>query len=191
MITIHTGGSGCAARLFPAPDVVSQPRPGKDLHVDVMRFTIVDERGTVSFVTHSSAVLALLAACSHDPHSLEQLLDAVHHYDRSVRSYVLNGLAVFDEHNVPGDARTIHQQLASLPAPETPVFRVVDELTREQSLQSVKAGIVLFNLPKKRIIQIQNSYELPRSGTVNFHNGRFLSRHMLSYELPPSWSIVP
>jgi hypothetical protein len=159
--------------------------------VDVMRFTIIDDQGTVSFVTHSSAVLALLAACSHDPSSLEQLLDAVHHYDRSVRAYVRTGLAIFDEHNVPGNHLAIHQHLTSLPAQETPVFRVVDDLTRERSLQSVKAGVVLFNLPKKRIVQIQNSYDLPRAGEVNFHNGRFLSRRTLSYELPSSWSIVP
>jgi len=159
--------------------------------MDVMRFTIIDERGAISFVTHSSAVLAMLAACSHDPGSLEQFLDAVHQYDRSVRAYVLNGLAIFDEHNVPGNHAAIHQQLTSLPPQETPVFRVVDDLTREHSLQSVKAGVVLFNLPKKRIVQIQNSYELPRAGTVHLHNGRFLSRRTLSYTLPPSWSIVP
>ena len=159
---------------------------------DVMRFTVLDQQGTVSFVVHSSALTALVAACANDPSSLRELLDASQRYDRTLRDYVLNGLAVFDEHNLPDDHEAIHQQLDTLPAQETPVFRVVDERTRDVSLESVKAGVVLFNLPRKRIVQIQNMYDtIERAGTVNYHNGRFLSRREFEYELPPSWSIVP
>lgn len=157
-----------------------------------MRFTVLDEQGTISFVTHSSALTALVAACAEDPSSLRELLEATRRYDRTLRDYVLNGLAVFDEHNVPDDHSAIHKQLDTLPAQETPVFRVVDERTRDASLESVKAGVVLFNLPKKRIVQIQNMYgAIERAGTVNYHNGRFLSRREFSYKLPDSWSIVP
>lgn len=159
---------------------------------DVMRFTVLDQQGTVSFVIHSSALTALVAACAEDPASLRELLDATRRYDRTLRDYVLNGLAVFDEHNLPGDHQEIHRQLDNLPAQETPVFRVVDERTRDVSLESVKAGVVLFNLPRKRIVQIQNMYDtIERAGTVNYHNGRFLSRREFEYELPPGWSIVP
>ncbi|HEY7357575.1 MAG TPA: hypothetical protein VH590_13950 [Ktedonobacterales bacterium] len=159
---------------------------------DVMRFTVLDHQGTVSFVIHSSALTALVAACAEDPASLRELLDATRRYDRTLRDYVLNGLAVFDEHNLPEDHQAILQQLDILPAQETPVFRVVDERTRDVSLESVKAGVVLFNLPRKRIVQIQNMYDtIERAGTVNYHNGRFLSRREFEYELPPGWSIVP
>jgi hypothetical protein len=159
---------------------------------DVMRFTVVDTRETISFVTRSSALTALVAACAADPLSLRELLEATRRYDRTLRDDVLNGLAVFDEHNVPDNHAAIHQQLRTLPAQETPVFRVVDDLTRNSSLESVKAGVVLFNLPQKRIVQIQNMYEaIERAGTVNYHNGWFLSRRELSYELPQSWTIVP
>jgi hypothetical protein len=159
---------------------------------DVMRFTVLDEQGTVSFVTHSSALTALVAACADNPASLRELLEASQRYDRTLRDFVLNGLAVFDEHNIPDDHQSILEQLERLPAPETPVFRVLDERTRDASLESVKAGVVLFNLPKKRIVQIQNMYGvIERMGTVNYHNGRFLSRREFSYELPDSWSIVP
>lgn len=157
-----------------------------------MRFTVLDQQGTVSFVIHSSALTALVAACAEDPSSLRELLDATQRYDRTLRDYVLSGLAVFDEHNLPGDYQAIMQQLDTLPAQDTPVFRVFDERTRDLSLESVKAGVVLFNLPRKRIVQIQNMYDtIGRAGTVNYHNGRFLSRREFAYELPPSWSIVP
>ena len=56
----------------------------------------------------------------------------------------------------------------------------------------MRAGVVLFNLPRKRIVQISNTDEpLARAGEVNYHNGKFLSIRVFDYELPPEWSIVP
>jgi hypothetical protein len=56
----------------------------------------------------------------------------------------------------------------------------------------VRAGVVIFNLRAKRIVQIENTYDpLTRAGEVNYHNGHFLSKRLLSYELPSTWSIVP
>jgi hypothetical protein len=157
-----------------------------------MRLTIVDAQSTVSFVAHSSAVVALTAACASDPTTLHDLLTASQRYDRGLRQHVLHGLAIFDEHNLAEDLHVIHRQLAELPARETPVFRVLDAVTREASLRPVRAGNVLFNLPAKRIVQIENTYEpLARTGEVNFHNGKFLSIRVLPYALPPAWSIVP
>jgi hypothetical protein len=160
--------------------------------VDVIRITVVDARGTVSFVAHSSAVVALTAACAENPETLGDLLERSRTYDRGLRDLVLNGLAVFDEHNLPEDTRAIHQQLATTAPRDTPVFRVVDETTREASLQPVRAGVVLFNLLQKRIVQISNTDEpLTRAGEVNYHNGKFLSIRVFGYELPAEWSIVP
>ena len=160
--------------------------------MDVMRLTVVDEQGTVSFVAHSSAAVALTAACEQEPNTLDELLQASKKYDRGLHRLVANGLAVFDEHNLPDDMRAIHAQLTSLPPRETPVFRVLDAVTREASLRSVRAGVVLFNLPAKRIVQIENTYEpLALSGEVNYHNGTFLSIRQLHYSLAPHWSIVP
>jgi len=157
-----------------------------------MRLTVVDEAGTVSFVAHASAAAALTAACSHNPATLRDLLDASERYDRGLRATVLRGLAVFDEHNLSDDLSDIHSQLDTLPARQTPVFRVLDAVTREASLTPVRTGVVLFNLPARRIVQIQNTYEpLAQSGEVNYHNGRFLSIRVLPYRLSPEWMIVP
>ncbi|HEV2238406.1 MAG TPA: hypothetical protein VGR57_17240 [Ktedonobacterales bacterium] len=160
--------------------------------MDVMRLTVVERAGTVSFVAHSSAAVALTAACAADPTSLEQLLHHAERHDRRLRTLVLEGLAVFDRHNHADDLRLIHGLLATLPARETPVFRVLDAITRQASLESVRAGVVLYNLIARRIVQIQNTYQpLMRAGAVNYHNGRFLSIHEERYELPPHWTIVP
>ena len=160
--------------------------------MDVMRLTVVDSQGTVSFIAHSSAAVALTASCAGDPTTLDELLTTSQRYDRGLRGRVLEGLEVFDRHNRADDLRIIHGLLATLPPRDLPVFRVLDPVTRQASLESVRAGVVLYNLVGKRIVQIQNTYEpLARMGEVNYHNGRFLSIHQEPYELPPHWSIVP
>ncbi len=162
------------------------------VRLDDIRLTVVDKHGTVSFVAHASAAVALTAACSQNPTTLRSLLDASQRYDRALRDSVLHGLAIFDEHNLPGELTHIHTQLDQLPPRKTPVFRVLDSVTREASLRPVRTGIVLYNLPARRIVQIENTYEpLAQSGEVNYHNGRFLSIRLLPYQLPPDWLIVP
>src|SRR5258706_10791880 len=147
---------------------------------DVIRLTVVDAKGTVSFIAHWAAASALTAACSHDPATLDELLAASERYDRGLRALVRRGLAVFDEHNLPDDMRAIHEQLDALPPRKAPVFRVMDEVTRNASLTPVRAGVVLFNLKAKRIVQIENTYDpLLRAGDLNYHNGAFLSKRLL------------
>jgi hypothetical protein len=162
------------------------------VRLDVMRLTVVDPQGTVSFVAHTSAAVALTAACAEDPTTLDGLLQASRRYDHSLRGRVLEGLNIFDRHNSKDNLTIIHGLLATLPPRDVPVFRVYDDVTRQASLDPVRAGIVLYNLLHKRIVQIQNTYEpLRQSGEVNYHNGKFLSIRLLKYELPPHWSIVP
>lgn len=157
-----------------------------------MRLTVIDTAGTASFVAHSSAALALTAACASNPTTLDALLTESQRFDRGLRAMVLRGLSIFDEHNLPDQLDAIHRQIAELPPRDIPPFRVFDAITREASLRPVRAGVVLFNLPARRIVQIENTYEpLSRAGEVNFHNGKFLSIRLLPYELPPTWSIVP
>ncbi|HEY7782099.1 MAG TPA: hypothetical protein VIC85_18055 [Ktedonobacterales bacterium] len=74
-----------------------------------------------------------------DPSSLDDLLAAAQRYDRSLR--------------------IIHGLLATLAPREMPAFRVLDEITRQASPQSVRAGVVLFNLIARRIVRKENTYE--------------------------------
>ncbi len=160
--------------------------------MNVMRFTIIDGRGGVSFVAHADALPALVKACAQNPGNLEELLDRTAPYYANLREYVLSGLAVFDERNVAGRYGAIHRALELCAPYEQPVFRVVDDVTRETSLRPVKAGAVLFNLLAKRIIQLQNTYwEINRSGRGRVFDGTRMTADVFSYRLPKEWALVP
>src|SRR5690348_5027147 len=161
--------------------------------MSLMRYTIVQENGGVSFVDDEFMLPALVAACAANPTTYQSLLDAAHEYDRRPRDQVRNGLSVFDEHNVPGSYSAIHRWLEQTSASYDAPFRIVDEKTRQASLEPVKAGLVIFNLKDRRIVQAQNgagdAAEL--SGSARHHNGRQWTRRVHSYELPEGWRIVP
>ena len=160
--------------------------------MNLVRCTVVDDQGAVSFVTDGDALPALVAACAQNPRQLAELLAITDGFYHDLRDRVLNGLAVFDELNAPGKYDAIHQACAYCAPHEQPVFRVVDDVTREMSKQAVKAGVVLFNLRAKRIVQIQNSYrEIQRSGRARVFDGRALTNSVFSYRLPREWAIVP
>src|SRR3990170_2396712 len=123
--------------------------------MNVMRYTIIAKGRAVSFVAHCDAATALVASCVKSPRSLEEMLELVEPYYSTLKEYVLCGLALFDERNLSGKYDDIHQALKFCPPEEQPIFRVVDDATREASLRPVKAGAIIFNLPAKRIIQVQ------------------------------------
>lgn len=160
--------------------------------MDLVRCTVIDREGGVSFVAHGDALPALVAACAHNPATLEELLDLAEPYYKALKEYVLAGLAVFDERNVPGRYQAIHEVLTVAPPQEQPPFRIVDEVTREASLRPVKAGAILFNLRAKRIVQLLNSYrEIRRSGRARVFDGQGLTNSIFSYRLPADWALVP
>jgi len=163
-----------------------------DEAVNVLRCTIIDARGGVSFVADADVLPALARACADNPRTLEQLLDGTTAYYGGLREQVLNGLAMFDERNLAGHYESIHQALDLCASYELPVFRVVDERTREASLSPVKAGAVVFNLRAKRIIQIQNTYqEITRRGAGRIFDGTRLTNRIFRYQLPGEWALVP
>jgi len=161
---------------------------------DVMRFTVVDPRGRVSFVASCATLEALVAACAsqHQPRTLEQLLHAAEPFVGDLSERVLSGLAVFDEHNSPSNFRWVHAALDYCAPHEAPVFRVVDPRTEEVSLSPVRAGVVVFNLVAKRIVQLQNTYsEIRRKGRIRLVRNNQPTDRVHRYELPPDWSLVP
>lgn len=160
--------------------------------MNLMRYTIVDAAGAVSFVGHCDVLKAMVAACAGNPGSLQELLDVADGYYYSLKEHVLCGLAVFDEHNTPERPQAVHAALRLLSPEETPVFRVVDEATRQASLQPVKAGIIIFNLLSKRIVQVMNSYaEIQREGRGRVHDGQRPTAQAFRYRLPQEWALVP
>ena len=162
----------------------------------VMRFTIIDPSGTVSFVAPCNALKALVAACSTYPTDLTALLDASTPYDTDLKDRVLNSLAIFDEHNAGGNHEQIHNTLDYAEEQHldhsTPAFRLVDEKTRQASLEPVNTGLVLFNLKERRIIQIQNTYDnVRRQDRGRIHVSGEPTKKLYKYDLPLDWQIVP
>lgn len=160
--------------------------------MNLMRYTVVDRAGAVSFVADCDALAAIVAGCAVNPRSLPELLDAAHEFDKRLREYVTSGLAIFDEHNSPANPAAIHAALDYCPPHELPVFRVIDDHTRQASLQPVKAGVIIFNLVDRRIVQVMNTYaEIRRKGRVRVHDGRHFTDEVHRYELPGDWRLVP
>src|SRR3990172_9182497 len=107
-----------------------RPAAGLGGNMNVMRYTVIDKTGAVSFIAHCDAFNAMVAACARNPETLEEFLACADSYYQPLQDYVLFGLAIFDERNGPGNYRAIHAALDFCPPEEQPVFRVVDDVTR-------------------------------------------------------------
>lgn len=167
--------------------------PTVDALPNVMRYTVIEPRGTVSFVAPVGSLKPLIAACSHNPASLDELLRALALYDDKLAHDVLSGLAVFDEHITEDVPERVHELLDSRPDHASAVFRVLDERSREASFKAVRGGLILFNLKARRIVQVHNNL-LPVQrrdrGRVR-QGGVPVDGELYAYELPADWSLVP
>lgn len=157
-----------------------------------MRFTVTDPEGTTSFVGPGHAIKMLVAGCARGATTLRELLDYTKRYDEDFVVSVMNGLSTFDEHNVETDTSEIERQISLKPADELPPFRVYNETTRAVSSQPAQAGLIIFNLAARRIVQVQNSYEeIRRHGRGRIRRSGEPIRILYHYELPADWSLVP
>jgi hypothetical protein len=160
--------------------------------MNLMRMTVIDRAGGVSFVAHGEALPALMKSCATNPGGLDELLERAEPYYRGLHERVRNGLAMFDERNAGGRNEAIHSALEHARPDESPLFRVVDDVTREASLRPVKAGAVVINLIDRRIIQLQNGYqEITRNGRGRVFDGERMTESMFTYRLPSTWALVP
>jgi hypothetical protein len=160
--------------------------------MNFLRCTVVDLEGSISFVIDGDALPALTAACSRNPSRTSELLEEAERFYCGLTERVENGLAMFDERNTHGHYEFIHKALEICPPEAEPVFRVVDELTREASLKPARAGAVVFNLISKRIVQVMNSYrEIKRTGRGRVFDGSNLTSRTYVYRLPREWALVP
>jgi len=160
--------------------------------MNLFRLTIIDPNGGISFVAHGEALPALLKACASDPGGTPELIARAEPYYRGLQERIENGLAMFDERNTPGHYDAIHSALAQARPDESPLFRIVDDVTREASLRPVKAGAVVFNLMDRRIITLQNGYrEITRSGRGEVFDGERMTGARFTYRLPQTWALVP
>ncbi len=165
---------------------------GSKQQVTNFRLNVIDPMGTVSFVSPAHGAKILTAACSKNPPTLAELFALARSYDTELIDTILDGLAYFDEHNGPENYQAIHETLTNGDAATLPPFRVVDDLTRRASMVPVDSGLVLYNLPAQRIVQVHNSYcNLLRRDRGRIRTSGRPTRHLYRYELPGEWQLVP
>jgi len=171
----------------------STPVSTAETSPNVMRYTVIDPHGTVSFVAAVGSLKPLVAACSHRPDSLAELLRALALYDDQLAAEVASGLAVFDEHVTDDAPDQVARFLESRPNHACGVFRVVDEATRAAGHKAVRGGLILFNLKARRIVQVHNNLLRVRRrdrGRIR-QGGKPVNGELYQYELPEDWALVP
>lgn len=157
-----------------------------------MRLTMIDALGSASFIAPAHGAKILTAACSRGPATIGDLLQIAQPWDAEMVEGVIDGLALFDRHNSLGNYAAVHDMLTQLKPHDMPPFRVVDEATRAASLAPVSTGLVIFNLPAQRIVQVQNSYSsLLRQDRGRIRTAGRPTRHLYRYRLPEEWHLVP
>lgn len=158
----------------------------------MIRFTIVDDTGTISFAGPGHGLKALAAACTTGARDHRSLLEALATYDAQLSKFVLDGLAVFDEHVSLTNPASIAAWLSQPHDLSTKPFRVLDDWTRRASLEPRRLGVVIFNLSARRIVQVQNSYgELLRTDRGRIRVDGRPTTCFYCYSLPDEWSILP
>src|SRR4051812_48275622 len=157
----------------------------------MMRFTIVDDRSTTSFLAPPHILKAITACCARGASSIRDVLSMLAEYDAILATQIKDHLAVFREHNTNSDTGWIRARLDQAPEEAGP-FDVLDERTRRVSLEPTRLGLVVFNLPARRIVQVQNTYaNLQRSDRGRVRRNGKPTQTFYSYTLPSDWSIVP
>jgi hypothetical protein len=160
--------------------------------VALIRFTVADSEGTSSFIGPGHAIKMLVAACARGPRTLAELLDLTRRYDDEFAARVLNGLSMFDEHNLRENTASIERVFDECASADWPPFRVYNDATRRASTQPAQAGLIVINLNAKRIIQVQNSYaEIKRKDRGRIRLEGKPTRRLYHYDLPTEWSLVP
>lgn len=156
-----------------------------------IRCTVIDPTGTVTFVGPGHLAKALTAACAKGPSDSRALLQLAEPYDPTLIQDLAAGLAIFDEHNLSDDHTWIDERLGDHSEYPLPV-RVVNGATRELSLAPFDAGLIVFNLNARRIVQVQNSYaEILRRDRGRFREAGEPTNRIFHYSLPETWTILP
>jgi hypothetical protein len=158
----------------------------------LIRFNIADRDGMTSFLGPGHAIKMLVAACARGARNASELFELTRRYDDEFVSLIVNGLAVFDEHNLHDNTTAIETLFGTRPAHEWPPFRVYNDVTRRASMEPGRAGLIVFNLNARRIIQIQNSYaEIQRQDRGRVRTAGRPTRQLYHYDLPSDWLLVP
>ena len=159
---------------------------------DRVRITFIDAHGTVSFGSAGHVLKMMASVCARSPRSFAEALEWLSPLDPDAAHSIRTGLDLFDEFVISDDRETITAWLASNDPTTGLPIRLCDSRFREYTLAPLPLGVVLFNLPDRRIVQIENRYGsiLRRDQGRLRRNGQPL-RQVYRYELSDDWSLLP
>jgi hypothetical protein len=155
--------------------------------VGTYRFNVIDEQGTVSFLgpRHGSKMVA--AACGADHRSLPSMLTYLEGLDEVWASEIARGLREFDARHAKSEPEAV-VKTHDWREP----FRVIDAVTRAQSMRIASLGLFVVNLRERRIVQVDNrSTELEKAGKGRVRRNGKPTRMLFRYDLSPEWDLVP
>ncbi|HEV2108452.1 MAG TPA: hypothetical protein VGR16_09350 [Thermomicrobiales bacterium] len=156
----------------------------------MMRFTVVDSRGTVSFVAPAHLMKAFAAGCARGASDALDLLRVASACDQLAVERIRRDLHIFDEYHTSNRTEHLETWLSHESARRP--FRVFDHVSRQVSLRPEGAGLVVFNLLRQRIVQVQNSFaELRRRDRGRIRRDGKPTPQLYRYELPAEWRILP
>jgi hypothetical protein len=158
----------------------------------MLRFTVIDPEGTISFGGPGHLAKMLAAACAHNPATIDQVLGTLTSLDPATTDGLKHGLARFDEFVVRDDASSIQDWIAQNDPLDGTPFRLIDPSLREATLSPLPLGLIMVNLPDKRIVQIENRYgPIQRKDRGRMRRDGEPIAQVYTYELSSDWSLLP
>ena len=157
----------------------------------MIRVTIQDANQTISFLTEKPTTMRLIAGCSINPDSLDELMIATDIYQRGLAAALMADLMEFDKTLQRQGIQMIQQAIAQARQAGQPLqstFQVIDELTREESRQARGCSLVIIDLPARKILT-SSDLNLPRKAEVHVQIGETETNRLVSYILPSEWEL--
>ena len=157
-----------------------------------LRITLIDGNDTLSFGAPGYWAKMMAAACAHNPAASEDVFATLATLDPETTDALRHRLAQFDEFVLRDDASTIAAWLAQNDPTDGTPFRLIDPALREASLTPLVLGVIMVNLPDKRIVQIENRYgAILRSDRGRMRRDGQPIGQIYRYQLPSDWSLLP
>ena len=157
----------------------------------LVRITITDHDQTVSFLSNRETLLRLVAGCSVNPASLEELLIATDIYQRGTAATLMADLMEFDKALRMKGADFIHAAIAQARTREEPLalaFQVIDDITTEEAFIMRGCDLVVIDLAQQ-VIQPSAGIVITSEGEINVDTDKKLIKPTVTYILPQEWTV--
>jgi hypothetical protein len=156
----------------------------------LVRVTVIDSTRVVSFLCSDDVPARLVAGCSSNPATLEELLLATEAFQRGITRAVFDGLIEFDRRLARGESAQVQgEALDSADGLITGVIEAGEAaLVHQVTRHSEAWTLLVIDLPHL-VCHASPKLALERRATVQVHDGRSVTIQSVTYELPGAWSL--